>query len=533
MIAHLLIAFTLAFGQSPPSSNKPWKPTIKVRTGLPTAKTWDDDKAAHLLRRAGFGGTPEQINLLAGMSREQAVEYLICFDQIAETPLPIDIDYQRLPRGGPKGGENDPTFQQRLAQRMRSDQAQMGKVINWWIETMTVSPRPLQEKLVLFWHGHFTSGFREVKSSRAMYEQNQLFRSSATGNFRELVLAVTHDPAMILYLNSQQNRRGKPNENYARELMELFTLGTGHYTEQDIKESARALTGISLDMETGEYTFRRRMHDDGVKTFMGRTGNFKDEDIIDIILAQPAAAEHLARRLWTFFAYEDPEPKIVKAIAQVLRDSKYELKPALKAMFMCDAFYSEKARFTRIKSPVELVIGTLRMLETPAADTEAMNVAMRAMGQQIFQPPSVKGWDGGPSWITTSTLYNRYNTICRLIDGTDNDQTRRQRRMMRERLIDSFGKEGEMMAGAGEGQLQPAYDPMVVVRANHLVTVEQIVDAFLQRLLQRPLASDRRAVLIETFKDDWKRGKGDDETKAAAIRGLIKLIVSMPEYQLS
>ncbi|MBI5762767.1 MAG: DUF1800 domain-containing protein [Planctomycetes bacterium] len=529
MTAHLLLTLALALGQTPSTSSKPFKPTIKVRSTLPTAKTWNADMAAHLLRRAGFGGTPEQIALLAGMSREQAVEYLIRFDEVREEPLPIDIDYQRLPRGARRAGEKDAEIQKQIVQRQRNDQAQMARIINWWIETMTITPRPLQEKLVLFWHGHFTSGFREVKSSRALFNQNQLFRTYAAGNFRELVLAVTRDPAMIVYLNSHQNRRGKPNENYARELMELFTLGTGHYSEQDIKEAARALTGISLDLETGDYMFRPRMHDDGIKTFMGKRGDFKDEDIIDIILAQPAAAEHLAIRLWTFFAYEEPEPKIVKPFAQAIRDAKFEMKPVLKAMFMCDAFYSDRARFTHVKSPVELVIGTLRMLEAPASDTDAMNFAMRAMGQQLFQPPNVKGWDGGASWITTSTLYNRYNSICRLIDGTDNDQSRRQRSMMRERIRETFGKEGER---SDDDRLQPAYDPIPHLRAANLTTPEQIVDHYTQRLLQRPLASDRRAVLIETFVEEWKRARGDDD-KAAAIRGLIKLIVSMPEYQLS
>ncbi|HUN82511.1 MAG TPA: DUF1800 domain-containing protein [Phycisphaerae bacterium] len=533
----LIIAFVLCQtpGQKPEASKHPvtkkWSPKIKVHSGLPTSKSWDAEMAAHLLRRAGFGGTPAQVNFLAGMSREQAVEYLINYDEIPFQPISIDVTPQWMPRGRPNE-EKNANFQQQLMARQKSDMQQMQAIIGWWIRMMAESPRPLQEKLTLFWHGHFTSGFREVKSSRAMYLQNQLFREKGEGNLRNLLIAVTHDPAMILYLNTNQNHKGKPNENYARELMELFTMGTGHYSEQDIKEAARALTGIGIDPEKGESAFHSRQHDGTVKTFLGHTGNFGADDVIDIILAQPATAEHIAKRMWTFFAYENPEERVVRALAQVLRDSHYELKPMLKVMFMCDAFYNDKARFTHVKSPSELLIGTLRILEIAPMDTAGMNYSMRAMGQQLFQPPNVKGWDGGFSWITTSTLYNRYNMICSLIDGNDNQQTRQRRAMMRESAQASLGKEAPMMKSAEEEQLQPTFDPMNIVRAENLLTEDQIVDYFSLRLLQRPISDDRRGVLIESFKGDWKKSKGHEDRKAAAIRQLIKLIVSMPEYQL-
>jgi len=514
------------------SPEKNFKPSIKVKCGLPVSKQWDGDMAAHLLRRAGFGGTPSQISYLAGMGREQAVEYLVNFDQIPEDRAPVEVEPQRL-RERPGAGGEGADLQRRLAERMQRDRQQLQQVIGWWIETMVATPRPLQEKLVLFWHGHFTSGFREVKISRAMFIQNQMFREHAAGNLRTLLIAVTKDPAMILYLNTNQNRKGHPNENYAREPMELFTMGTGHYTEQDIKEAARAFTGIGIDFENDTSQFRPRMHDSGVKKFLGRSGDFSAEDIIDIILAQPATAEFIARKFWTFFAYENPEERVVKALAQVLRDSHYELKPLLKAMFMCDAFYGERARFTHVKSPVELLVGTLRMLEITAVDTEAMNFAMRAMGQQLFQPPNVKGWDGGLAWITTSTLYDRYNAMCALIEGNDNDRARARRAMMRQYMQATVGKEAEPMMADGQYHPQPAYDPILVLQNNQLHTSDAIVDYYIMRLLQRPIAAERRAAIVETFKDEWKRLKGRDETKAAAIRGLIKLIISTPEYQLS
>jgi uncharacterized protein (DUF1800 family) len=535
MLNSLLFAWLLATGWPPPTPQhtaaKKWAPTIKVRSGLPTAKSWDADMAAHLLRRAGFGGTPAQVQFLAGMSREQAVEYLINFDEIAFEPIPISVTPQWIPRPG-KGEENTAPFQQRVMARQRADMQQMQSIIAWWIRMMAESPRPLQEKLTLFWHGHFTSGFREVKSSRAMYLQNQLFRERGEGNLRDLLIAVTHDPAMIMYLNTNQNRKGSPNENYARELMELFTMGAGHYSEKDIKEAARALTGIGIDPEKGEAAFHPRQHDDGVKTILGRSGNFGADHVVDIILAQPATAEHIARRMWTFFGYENPEDRVVRALAQVLRDSQYEIKPLLKAMFMCDAFYGDKARFTHVKSPAELLIGTLRTLEIAPMDTVGMNHAMRSMGQQLFQPPNVKGWDGGFSWITTSTLYNRYNTICTILDGNDNQQTRQRRAMMREAAQSSLGKEAPMMMSGEEDRFQPAYDPMIVIHAEGLMTDEQVVDYFTHRLLQRPISDDRRAVLLEAFNQDWKHGKVNDAQRAAAIRQLLKLIVSMPEYQL-
>jgi uncharacterized protein (DUF1800 family) len=530
-----LVVLAAGWGEGPAVGAPPerkFKPAITVRSGLPESRQWDGDMAAHLFRRAGFGGTPAQIAYLAGMSREEAVEYLINFDRISHEAIPITVEPQGR-RERRAENRNDAEVQRQVAERMQRDRQQLQEIIGWWIKTMVTTPRPLQEKLVLYWHGHFTSGFREVKSSRAMFIQNKMFREHAAGNFRDLLIAVTHDPAMIVYLNTNQNRKGKPNENYARELMELFTMGPGRYSEQDIKEAARAFTGIGIDVEEGTSVFRPRAHDDGVKTFLGRSGDFGANEIIDIILAQPATAEFMATRFWSFFAYDDPEPRVVKALAQVLRDGRYELKPLLKAMFMCDAFYSGRARFTHVKSPVELLVGTMRMLEIPAVDGEALNFGLRAMGQQLFQPPNVKGWDGGLAWINTSTLYNRYNVVCALIEGNDNDRARQRRSMMRRYMQATVGREGEPMMADEVYRPQPAYDPLPVVRENQLQTADAIVDYYIMRLLQRPIAPERRAAIVEVFMEELKRIKGRDDREGATIRGLIKLITSTPEYQLS
>lgn len=494
---------------------------------LYSSNDWSRDHAAHLLRRAGFGGTPEQIDFLHQMGRRKAVDYLLNYENEPDDTLPIEVARVARPDRMARMEMSEQERQREQMRMRRESAAQLTRVLDWWIQTMVATPRPLQEKLVLFWHGHFTSGFREVKSSYLLYQQNELFRKHAAGNFRDLLLDVTADGAMVLYLNSQQNRKGKPNENYARELMELFTMGSGHYTEKDIKEAARALTGIQIDPTTGETTFNRQQHDDGVKTFLGRTGPWGPADIVDIILAQPATAEFLAAKFWTFFAHENPPPNVVKALAKTLRKNKYDLKPMLREMFLSDVFYGEKARFTHIKSPVELVVGTMRMLEVPPRDTLAINVALRQMGQQLMQPPNVKGWDGGETWISTSTLFNRYNLVGMILDGTDNPRERARRAAMRRQLEATLG--GEAMDARLADAAQPPFDPLPMIRANKLDSPEAVVDYFVRRLLQREIAQGRRQILLRALKDELPESGQID---AASVRLLLHLIVSMPEYQL-
>jgi uncharacterized protein (DUF1800 family) len=503
---------------------------------LKASKNWSRDQAAHLLRRAGFGGTPREVDQLVRKGRAGAVDALLHFSSEVPTPPELNVRYFVPPRpAGRRAGPDLPPDEMTLrdlADFRRRDILQLLQVRDWWIRTMATSSSPLQEKLVLFWHGHFTSGHREVRSSYAMYQQNQLFRRMGAGNYRTFLIEISEDPAMVLYLNTQQNRRDSPNENYARELLELFTLGPGQYTEQDIKEAARAFTGITIDFETGQIVPRPRLHDFGEKTFLGRRGKFDSKDIIDIILSKPAAAEHIARKFWTFFASDDPPTQVVQALARVLRESRYEIAPMLRAMFMSDAFYGERSRLTHIKSPVELLAGTIRMLEIEPKDTTAMAFMLGRLGQELMQPPNVKGWDGGDTWITTSTMFNRYNFMCSLIEGTDDPMHRRDRqrriRQMREN-VGAEAVESEELAM----RFQPALDPMPMIRTAKIRTPEKVVDYFLDRLLQRPVERNRRAVLLEAFKGDLRNDDVQDEANAAAIRLLIQLIVSMPEYQLS
>lgn len=499
---------------------------------LASTRKWSRKHAAHLLRRAGFGGTPEQITYLTSLGREGAVSYLVDYERIeGDLPVPNVEGYEpRRPRELLAMDKKE--RQKVIAQRRRDDRFVFEQVVSWWVEVMVSTPRPLEEKLVLFWHGHFTSGYREVKSAHAMLGQNELLRRHASGNFRDLLLYITEDPAMVLYLNTQQNRKNSPNENYARELLELFTMGTGNYSEKDIKEAARAFTGISVDQQTGEAIYRANQHDFGVKTFLGKTGDLQPADIIDAILEQPVTAEYIARKFWSYFAYADPDDAIIKALGGVLRNNKYELKPMLRAMFMSEAFYAKRAMLTNIKSPVELVVGTMRSLEIPPVDTANINIGMRLMGQSLMQPPNVKGWDGGETWITASTLFNRYNVLGALIAGNDNEQGRRRRQRVIEAIRNSTGKEGQA-AEEALSRLQPPYDPTEAMRKYRLVTAEKTVDHYVQRLLQRPLKPERKKVLLDALKPRFRAGDIESSQNVELIRGLIHLIVSMPEYQLS
>jgi uncharacterized protein (DUF1800 family) len=293
----------------------------------------------------------------------------------------------------------------------------VSKLQVWWIDRMCHTQRPLEEKLALFWHGHFATSAEKVRDPRTNFELNQVFRKHGAGNFRTLLMAVGQSPAMMRYLDQDRSTPQKPNENWARECLELFTLGIGHYTEKDIKEAARAFTGWTVSRE-GQFRFVRRRHDEGEKTFLGRTGAFTGDDIVDIILQQPACAEHVARKLWRYFGSENPPPGVVEGLADTLRRSNYELRPALRQLFLSQAFYDESTIQTQVKSPAQLVVNLLVQLDAPLDERPPVaQLAMRAMGQSLFSPPNVKGWEGGRSWINTNTLLIRYNFSSYLVSG--------------------------------------------------------------------------------------------------------------------
>jgi uncharacterized protein (DUF1800 family) len=297
-------------------------------------------------------------------------------------------------------------------------QEQGRELRNWWVEEMLVTDQPLVERMALFWHNHFTSGLQKVRFAPAMYRQNALFRQHALGNFATLLRAIARDPAMLLYLDGAQNRASQPNENFARELLELFTLGEGHYAEADIKAAARAFTGWGLDRETGGFRFYPGAHDRNSKTFLGRSGDLDGGDILDILLAQPRTAEFVVAKLWREFVSLKPDDGEIRRLAGVLRGANYELRALLKAMFASQAFRDPASRGNLIKSPVELIVGTVRVLGLPVPEKTRLVRAMQAMGQVPFEPPNVKGWPGGEAWISTNTLLMRQQILRRIVEAT-------------------------------------------------------------------------------------------------------------------
>ena len=370
------------------------------------------DDARHLLNRTGFGATQVEIERFAAMTRDQAARKLLSDARTIPVTAPPawtgDTDSLRYPRAG----ENASEMEKKMFQQ---EQIREGlELRGWWVGEMLATPSPLTERMTLFWHNHFVSSQQKVKLAQLMYRQNVTLRANALGNFGELLHAISRDPAMVIYLDSVQNRKGTPNENFAREVMELFSLGEGNYTEQDIKEAARAFTGWSLDRATGQFVFRRFIHDDGMKTVLGRTGNLDGDQVLDILLAQPQAAEFITRKLWREFVSPDPDEAEVRRIARRFRDSRYEIKVVLYELLTSAAFYAPENRGTLVKSPIELVVGTLRQFELRPGEPLPFAVAAAGMGQNLFSPPNVKGWPGQETWINSSTLLARKQFLDRV-----------------------------------------------------------------------------------------------------------------------
>jgi len=373
------------------------------------------DDARHLLVRTGFAALPAEIAKFEGLTRAEAVQRILAGARSeAVTPPPgWTKDAPNLRRPGRMSTEEE-------RRAFRAARLEEGlQLVGWWYREMGATPSPLTERMTLFWHNHFTSAFRKVRVPLLLYRQNVTLRRHALGNFRKLVHAMAADPAMIVYLDSLQNRRGRPNENFARELLELFTLGEGHgYTETDIKEAARAFTGWSLARETGEYRFRPFLHDDGEKTFMGRTGRFNGTDIIEIVLTKPRVAEYIAEKAWREFVSETPDPAEIKRIAAKFRAADYEIRALVRELLLSPHFWAAENRARLVRSPVELIVGTLRLFDLPQPDDRILVLLGRALGQEPFNPPNVKGWPGGTAWINTNTLLVRQQLLRRLMAGT-------------------------------------------------------------------------------------------------------------------
>ncbi|MDP7029008.1 MAG: DUF1800 domain-containing protein [Phycisphaerales bacterium] len=395
------------------------------------------EEAAHLLRRAGFGGTPSQIVALSDMGLDDAVDHLVVWERVADPASPADgyssdimqplapADRQRVQRARRQGDEATlEIFRNARQERQRADRRQMREIQAWWLERLIETARPLQEKMTLFWHGHFATGYRSVEDSWHMLLQNEFFRRHAGGNFKDdLVHGIIRDPAMIKYLNNNQNTREAPNENLARELMELFTLGEGNgYTENDIKEGARALTGMTY--RDDQFAFNQRNFDSSGKRLFGRSGQFDADDFVELIFQRPSAAWFTPWKLHRFFVDDSMRTdgdikRAVDRMSRTFRRSNWEIRPVLRELFRSAWFYAPENRRTLIKSPVQLAVEAIRSFGTPARSIGRINQACGVMGQELFQPPSVKGWEGGRKWINTSTLFVRENLLVYLLTGRD------------------------------------------------------------------------------------------------------------------
>jgi uncharacterized protein (DUF1800 family) len=364
--------------------------------------------AAHLLRRAGFGGTPDEIARYASMRAPDAAAALVDVPPAGPITPPRELDAASQPYA--TSDSMDRAMIRRA--RRRAGQEAIAALQLWWLNRM-LSASPLQEKMTLYFHGHFTSR-ATPRFPWITYNQNALFRKYALGNLRELTREVSKDAAMLIYLNGNQNVAAHPNENYARELMELFTLGVDHYTENDVRESARAWTGWRVVNRTDTVSFDAGLHDSGTKTFLGRAGNFDGDDIVEIIFAQPQCARFFAAALLSWFVYNDPEPQLVDSVAAMLRKHDYELAPVVGAILSSGVFYSARAYRALVKSPVEFVVGTYKALGLKEVDDTALP-ALQQMGQQLFFPPNVAGWPGGQNWLTSGTMLARQNFLVRLL----------------------------------------------------------------------------------------------------------------------
>lgn len=349
---------------------------------------WDGRRAAHLFRRAGFGATPQELDDAA--ARE-----------------PADVVHRLVERA--VAASNEDTSADPLAQAMLAT-GNARSLAAWWLHRMLNTSTPLLERLTLFWHGHFATGADKVTDASLMFEQNQLLRRNSLGSFSEMAHQIARDPAMLIYLDSATNRKAHPNENFARELMELFCLGEGNYSEQDVQELARCFTGWEVRRE--KFRFNRYQHDSGNKDILGQSGEFSGEEGVNLVLAQPSCPEFLVRKLIRFFVFDEPDAssELIAPLARLFRESNLQIAPVIERLLGSNLFFSEHAIARRLRSPIELLIGLLRSLE---ASTNLNLVAdgLHELGHSAFFPPNVKGWDGGRTWINTSTLLGRANLI--------------------------------------------------------------------------------------------------------------------------
>lgn len=539
------LSTTPAMAQDGPSTLLPLK-----------AKQWTPAMTRHLLNRAGFGGTPEEVAYFHGLGLKGAVEKLLQpIVEDTDTPFEAELD-PRIPRDQIRRLSEEERRKLRRARR-RKDQNQFRELTKWWFEQLITTSHPLREKMTLFWHGHFTSGQKDVRNSYHLHLQNELFRTNALGSYRTLVHAVAKDPAMLEYLDCKQNLARRPNENFARELMELFTMGVGNYTEDDIKEAARAFTGWNFN-GTAQFFVNRRQHDRGTKVVFGKEGRFEGEDIIDMILDQDVTARYMAGKMFHFFCHDHPSGVQIDNLAKTLRgDGSYNVAPFLTKLFMSRAFYSSDAVGTQIKSPVQLTVAAIRQLNLDPKTTAPLAAYMSAqMGQQLFEPPNVKGWDGGRAWISTSSLFVRYNFAGMITRDISSQTVQAVEPEMMEIMEEMESMEPMMETPAspapGKGaarrrnrgsplragvRLNFKFPATKLIRDRNLKTADEVVSYFSEHCLSVPLPDETRLELLSHLNHDLI---GDESPFVAdrwdasrRVKGMLHLFFSTPEYQMN
>jgi uncharacterized protein (DUF1800 family) len=468
-------------------------------------KLWDRNLAAHLLDRAGFGGTPADIDSLVLMGPGKAVDSFIHADDDGDLfPKPqMLMPAERLVYKQREKAAT--TEEQRREIRKELGKEEYTSMLNlrlWWLNRMRYTAAPLQEKATLFWHGHFATSNAKVNDSYMMWQQNETLRRYALGKFPDMLKAMSRDPAMIRWLDLGQSRKDHPNENFAREVMELFSLGEGHYTEKDIQESAKAFTGYRIDYQTGYFRFQEKDFDPGTKTFFDKSGPFTGDDIIDAIVAQPQCARFIGKKLWVFFVSENPPEETITGIAELLLSNGYDIGATLATIFSSAAFYSPHAVHHQIKSPVQWIMQTTKMLEIPLPDARVLENSLAALGQVVFAPPNVKGWDGGRAWISASSLLYRYNMAAYLLSG-------------KARIL-------------GGGNTKTAIIPLeTIAPASVRSGSDQLLDHLSFRLFNYPLQTKDRATYL-TYLEKHPVPYSND-----TVRDLMQIMMSTPDYQLT
>jgi uncharacterized protein (DUF1800 family) len=453
---------------------EPYRPTEQA--------PWDFKKVGHLYRRAAFGATWPELEAGVKAGPEKTIDALL------------------------HGGPALDAFEQETAKIgqvvARSNNGQQARA--WWLMRMLYTPHPLREKLTLFWHNHFATSNAKVNNAGFMLGQYELMRRHALGNFRELLQEMSKDPAMMVWLDTSLSKKGMPNENYARELMELFSLGLGHYSEKDIREAARAFTG--WEIKADKAAFNAGQHDDGAKTVLGQSGKFQGSDIVRICLEQPAAPLFLVAKLYRFLVSETvpATPELLEPLATQFRKSDYDFGALVTTILRSNLFFSPSVYRTRIKAPVDFALGIVRALEGRLG-TIALATALEELGQNVFYPPSVKGWDGGPAWLNGQTLLTRQNLALAL---TSTEDAR-------------FGRRT---------------DPAVLARKYGKKTDGDVVDFSLTLFLQGDAPPDSRNRLVQYQQQSHRQSVPVYWTAEDAadhrVRALCHLVLTLPEFQL-